>query len=173
MKSCWIAGWVLCLSLATSYSADNLWTGATSTDWNDPANWAAGGVPDTAFGDNAVISTDSPNIATITADIAFTPNDINVTAGARIDHQAGVAGTANGSWMFVGMDTNPSRYNLADTSTVGTGVSGYGQGTGTLNVTGNLNLAAWGGNRNGTMNINTTGALNVTGAHPPVRRHKK
>jgi len=164
MKSCWIAGWVLCLSLATSYSADNLWTGATSTDWNDPANWAAGGVPDTAFGDNAVVSLDSPNMATITADIAFTPNDINVTAGARIDHQAGVAGTANGSWMAVGMDTNASRYNLADTSAVGTGVSGYGQGTGTLNVTGNLNLAAWGGNRNGTININTTGALNVTGA---------
>ena len=164
MKRCWIAGWVLCLSLATSYSADNLWSGAVSSDWNDGANWSLGGVPDAAFGDNAVISTNSPNIATITSDITFTPNDINVTAGARIDHQAGVAGTANGSWMAIGMDTNTSRYNLADTSTVGTGVSGYGQGSGTLNVTGNLNLAAWGGNRNGTMNINTTGALNVTGA---------
>ena len=163
MKRCWIAGWVLCLSLATSYSADNLWTGATSTDWNDPTNWAAGGVPDTAFGDNAVVSTTTPNIATITADISSTPNDINVTGGGRIDHRAGVAGTANGSWMAVGMDTNASCYNLADTSVAGIGVSGYGQGAGTLNVTGNLNLAAWGGSRNGTMNINTTGALNVAG----------
>jgi len=164
MKRCWIAGWVLCLSLATSYSADNLWTGATSTDWNDPANWAAGGVPDTTFGDNAVVSTTIPNIATITADILYTPNDINVTGGGRIDHQAGIAGTANGSWMFVGMDSTPSFYNLADTSTTELGISGYAQGSGTLNATGNLNLAAYGGNRNGTMNINTTGALNVTGA---------
>jgi autotransporter-associated beta strand protein len=65
--------------------------------------------------------------------------------------------------MAVGMDGTPSFYNLADTSTTRLGISGYGQGTGTLNVTGNLNLAAWGGSRNGTMNINTTGALNVTG----------
>jgi len=163
MKRCWIAGWVLCLSLATSYSADNLWTGATSTDWNDGTNWALGGVPDTSFGDNAVVSTTTPRIATITADISSTPNDINVTGGGRIDHRAGIAGTAGGAWMAVGMDGTPSFYNLADTSTIGTGISGYGQGTGTLNVTGNLNLAAWGGNRNGTMNINTTGALNVTG----------
>jgi autotransporter-associated beta strand protein len=61
------------------------------------------------------------------------------------------------------MDNTPSFYNLADTSTVGTGISGYALGSGTLNATGNLNLAAWGGNRNGTMNINTTGSLNVTG----------
>ncbi|NCX47112.1 MAG: hypothetical protein EBW82_00555 [Verrucomicrobia bacterium] len=164
MKRSWIAGWVLCLSLATSYSADNLWTGATSTDWNDGANWALGGVPDTSFGDYAVVSTTTPRIATITADISSTPNDINVTGGGRIDHRAGIAGTAGGAWMAVGMDGTPSFYNLADTSTIGTGISGYGQGTGTLNATGNLNLAAWGGNRNGTMNINTTGALNITGA---------
>ena len=81
MKRCWIAGWVLCLSLATSYSEDNLWTGATSTDWNEPSNWSQGGVPDTAFGYNAVVSTTTPNIATITADISSTPNDINVTGG--------------------------------------------------------------------------------------------
>jgi hypothetical protein len=120
-------------------------------------------VPDTSFSDNAVVSTTTPRIATITADISSTPNDINVTGGGRIDHRAGIAGTAGGAWMAVGMDGTPSFYNLADTSTTGLGISGYGQGTGTLNVTGNLNLAAWGGSRNGTMNINTTGALNVTG----------
>ena len=170
MKRCWIAGWVLCLSLATSYSADNLWTGAVSSDWNVKENWADGNVPDAVWfsldgtnGDNAVVSTTTPNIATITADILSTPNDINVTGGGRIDHRAGTAGTYNGAWMVVGMDGTPSFYNLADTSTTGLGISGYGQGTGTLNATGNLNLAAWGGNRNGTMNINTTGALNVSG----------
>ena len=113
MKRCWIAGWVLCLGLATSYSVDNLWTGTTSSDWNEPLNWAAGGVPDTSFGDNAVVSTTTPNIATITADISSTPNDINVTGGGRIDHRAGTAGTGGGSYMWV----ENGVYNLANTAT--------------------------------------------------------
>ena len=163
MKRCILTALVASFGLSAANAQDNVWTGTTSTDWNEPSNWSQGGVPDTAFGDKAVVSTTTPNIATITADISSTPNDINVTGGGRIDHQAGIAGTANGSWMFVGMDSTPSFYNLADTSTTGLGITGYGQGSGTVNATGNLNLAAWGGNRNGTMNINTTGALNVTG----------
>ena len=154
---------VLCFSASLSHALDNNWIGTTSSDWNDKTNWSEAGVPDTAFSENAVVSTVSPNIATITADISFTPNDIIITGGGRIDHRAGIAGTAGSAWMTVGMDNTPSFYNLADTSTLGTGISGYAQGTGTLNATGNLNLAAWGGNRKGTMNINTTGALNVTG----------
>lgn len=152
------------VSAPASLGEDNLWTGASSADWNVGDNWSLGGVPDTAFGDNAVVATDSPNIATITADIAFTPNDIIVTGGGRIDHQAGAAGTFGGAWMFVGQDSTPSDYNLADTTTPGGGISGFGQGSGTVNATGNFNLAAFGGNRVGTMNMNTTGALNVTGA---------
>ena len=159
MKRCWIAGWVLCLSLATSYSADNLWTGATSTDWNDGTNWALGGVPDTSFGDNAVVSTTTPRIATITADISSTPNDINVTGGGRIDHRAGTAGTGGGSYMWV----ENGVYNLANTATLGLGISGFAQGTGSLNATGNLLVGAWGDNRNGTINVNTTGTFAVSG----------
>jgi autotransporter-associated beta strand protein len=154
---------VLGLSASFGHAADNLWTGTTSSDWNDATNWSEGGVPDTAFSDNVVVSTVAPNIATITADISSTPNDIIVTGGGRIDHRAGIAGTFGGAWMFVGQNSTLSFYNLADTSTVGAGISGYAQGTGTLNATGNLNVAAWGGNRSGTMNINTTGALNVAG----------
>ena len=163
MKRCILTALVASFGLSAANAQDNVWTGTTSTDWNEPSNWSQGGVPDTAFGDKAVVSTTTPNIATITADISSTPNDINVTGGGRIDHQAGIAGPANGSRMFVGMDSTPSFYNLADTSVAGGGITGYGQGSGTVNATGNLNLAAWGGNRNGTMNINTTGALNVTG----------
>ena len=154
---------VLGLSASFGHAADNLWTGTTSSDWNDATNWSEGGVPDTAFSDNVVVSTVAPNIATITADISSTPNDIIVTGGGRIDHRAGIAGTFGGAWMFVGQNSTLSFYKLADTSTVGAGISGYAQGTGTLNATGNLNVAAWGGNRSGTMNINTTGALNVAG----------
>jgi autotransporter-associated beta strand protein len=154
---------VLCLSASLSHAVDNNWTGTASSDWNDAANWSEAGVPDTAFSENAIVSTVSPNIATITTDISSTPNDIIVTGGGRIDHQAGIAGTNSGAWMFVGQDSTPSFYNLADTSTTGLGISGFSQGTGTLNPTGNLHVASWGSNRNGTININTTGSVNVAG----------
>ena len=166
MKRCWIAGWVLCLSLATSYSADNLWTGAVSSDWNVKENWADGNVPDAVWfsldgtnGDNAVVSTTTPNIATITADILSTPNDIIVNSGGRIDQLAGVAGTFGGAWMKV----DNGIYNLANTDIPGQGITGYAQGSGSLNATGNLLIAAFGDNRTATMNINTDGTLAVSG----------
>ena len=154
---------VLCFSASLSHAVDNNWTGTASSDWNDAANWSEAGVPDTGFSENAVVSTVALNIATITSDISATPNDIIVTGGGRIDHQAGIAGTNGGAWMFVGQDSTPSFYNLADTSTTGPGISGFSQGTGTLNPTGNLHVASWGSNRNGTININTTGSVNVAG----------
>jgi autotransporter-associated beta strand protein len=154
---------VLCFSASLSHGVDNNWTDTTSSDWNDGTNWSEARVPDTAFGDNAVVSTVTSNIATITANISSTPNDIIVKGGGRIDHRAGIAGTFGGAWMFVGQDSTPSFYNLADTSTTGLGISGFAQGTGTLNPTGNLQVASWGSNRNGTININTTGSVNIGG----------
>jgi autotransporter-associated beta strand protein len=154
---------VLCFSASLSHAVDNNWTGTTSSDWNDDTNWSEAGVPDTLYGENAVVSTISPNIATITADILTTPTDIIVTGGGRIDHRAGIAGTNGGAWMFVGQNSTPSFYNLADTATTGSGISGFAQGSGTLNPTGNLHVGAWGSNRNGTLNINTTGSMNVAG----------
>ena len=149
------------ITLSAASAQDNTWTGGTSTDWNTAANWSGNAVP---TGQNAVVNNTSGNIATITADLAATPNDIIVTGGGRIDHLAGTAGTGGGSWMFVCQDSTLSTYNLADTSVAGGGITGYAQGTGTVNATGNFNLAAFGGSRVGTMNMNTTGALNVTGA---------
>ncbi|MEI6655381.1 MAG: hypothetical protein WCP45_11475, partial [Verrucomicrobiota bacterium] len=154
---------VLSFSASLSHAVDNNWTGTTSSDWNDGTNWSESGVPDTTYSDNAVVSTVSPNIATITADISATPNDIVVKGGGRIDHRAGIAGTFGGAWMFVGQNSTPSFYNLADTSATGLGISGFAQGTGTLNPTGNLQVASWGSNRNGTININTTGGVNIAG----------
>jgi autotransporter-associated beta strand protein/T5SS/PEP-CTERM-associated repeat protein len=150
---------LVALGISAANAAD--WTGASSTDWNTPGNWSGGTVP---TGENAVVNNASGNIATITSDLAATPNDIIVTGGSRIDHIAGTAGTGGGSWMFVGQDSTLSIYNLANTTVSGGGISGYGQGTGTVNATGNFQLAAWGGNRVGTMNMNTVGSLNITGA---------
>ena len=153
---------VFCFSSSLSQAVDNNWTGTTSSDWNDGTNWSEGGVPDTAFGDNAVVSTVSPNIATITEDISFTPNDIIVRGGGRIDHQAGIAGTNGGAWMFVGQDGTPSFYNLADTGSAGAGITGFAQGSGSLNATGNLLVGAFGDGRTGTMRVNTSETLTVS-----------
>lgn len=153
---------VFCFSSSLSQAVDNNWTGSTSADWNDGTNWSEGGVPDTAFGDNAVVSTVSPNIATITEDISFTPNDIIVKGGGRIDHRAGIAGTNGGAWMFVGQDSTPSFYNLADTASAGAGITGFAQGAGSLNATGNLLVGAFGDGRTGTLRVNTSETLTVS-----------
>lgn len=152
----------LCITSPFSHAVDNNWTGTTSSEWNDGTNWSEGGVPDTAFGDNAVVSTVSPNIATITEDISFTPNDIIVKGGGRIDHRAGIAGTNGGAWMFVGQDSTPSFYNLADTGSAGAGITGFAQGSGSLNATGNLLVGALGEGRTGTIRVNTSEALAVS-----------
>ena len=154
---------VLCFSASLSHGADNNWTGTTSSDWNDATNWSANGVPDTAYEEKAVVSTVAPNIATITADIAFTPKDIIVRGGGRLDHTAGTAGTGGGSWMFVGQNDTAGTYNLANTGSVEGGITGFAQGSGSLNATGNLLVGAYGDNRTGTVRVNTSGTLAVSG----------
>ena len=153
---------ILCFSASLSHAEDNIWTGSTSSDWNDAANWSLGGVPDFAFGDNAVVDSAPANIATINADIDFSPNDIIVKGGGRIDHLAGIAGTNGGAWMFVGLDNSAGTYNLADTASVGAGITGFAQGSGSLNATGNLLVGAFGDNRTGTLRVNTSETLAVS-----------
>jgi autotransporter-associated beta strand protein/T5SS/PEP-CTERM-associated repeat protein len=146
------------ISLSAASAAD--WTGTTSTDWNTAGNWSTGSVP---TGQNAVINNGaSGNIATISADISVTPNDIDVRNGSRLDHTAGTAGTSGGSWMFVGQDNSAGTYNLADTGAAGSGITGFALGSGSLNATGNLNVGAAGDNRTGTVRVNTSGTLAVS-----------
>jgi hypothetical protein len=78
-----------------AFATDNLWTGATSTDWNTATNWSLGRVPvkpspaPDAF-DDAIININL-NFPLITADIPV-PRDIIVGQGAgangRVDHTA-------------------------------------------------------------------------------------
>lgn len=148
------------ISLSAASAAD--WTGLTSTDWNTAGNWSDGAVP--TNGQNAIINNGaSGNIATISADISATPNDIVVRNGSRLDHTAGTAGTGGGSWMFVGQNDTAGTYNLADTSTGGAGITGFAQGSGSLNATGNLLVGAFDNNRTGTVRVNTAGTLAVSG----------
>jgi fibronectin-binding autotransporter adhesin len=145
---------VASFGLSVANAAD--WTGTTSTDWNRGSNWSGGTVP---TGQNAVVNNTSGNIATINGNLSVSPNDIIVRNGSRIDHLAGTAGTGGGSWMWV----ENGVYNLANTAAAGSGISGFAQGTGSLNATGNLLVGAWGDNRNGTINVNTTGTFAVSG----------
>lgn len=147
-------------ALSTANAQENFWTGTASTDWNTAGNWSLGNVP---TGQNAIVDTAPANIATISADISATPNDIVVRGGGRLDHTAGTAGTGGGSWMFVGQDNTAGTYNLANTSSAGGGITGFGQGTGSLNATGNLLVGAFGDNRTGTVRVNTSGTLAVSG----------
>jgi autotransporter-associated beta strand protein/T5SS/PEP-CTERM-associated repeat protein len=145
--------------LSAADAAD--WTGTTSTDWNTPSNWSGNAVP---TGENAIINNGaSGNIATISANLSATPNDIDVRNGSRLDHTAGTAGTFGGAWMFVGQDNSAGTYNLADTSTGGAGITGFAQGSGSLNASGNLLVGAFGDNRTGTVRMNTAGTLAVSG----------
>jgi autotransporter-associated beta strand protein len=149
---------VISFGLSAANAAD--WTGGTSTDWNTATNWSGGLVP---TGENAIINNGgSGNIATISADLSVTPNDIDVRNGSRLDHTAGIAGTNGGAWMFVGQDNSAGTYNLANTGSAGAGITGFAQGSGSLNATGNLLVGAFGDNRTGTVRVNTSGTLAVS-----------
>ncbi|WP_367870488.1 beta strand repeat-containing protein [Luteolibacter sp. Populi] len=146
---------------------DNVWNGLVDSNWNTPGNWSLGHVPvktgTPATSEHGVIDTTPANIATITANITPIPNDIILRGNGRLDHRAGTAATGGGNWMYVGMTgAGSSTYNLANTATPGGGISGYAQGSGTMNVSQRMYVGgAFGGGGTGVMNINTTGTLSM------------
>jgi fibronectin-binding autotransporter adhesin len=153
------------LGLPLASQAQSTWNGSADTDWNNAANWSAG-VPSAA---NAIINSNSPNIATITTTISATPVDIFVGNGAgligRVNHHAGDAFTGDGNWMFVGQNGATGTYNLADTATTGGVLTGFGLGSGNLTAGGNgtggnLFVGRFGGGI-GTFNMNSSGTLTV------------
>ncbi|MEI7909940.1 MAG: autotransporter-associated beta strand repeat-containing protein [Verrucomicrobiota bacterium] len=151
---------MVCLSGSASASD---WTGSTSSNWNDNANWSGGGG---TVGSNAVISVSTPHIATITANIPGNPVDIIIGSGGgtngRLDHISGNAYTGNGNWMFVGNGGGNGVYNLADTTGTGGILTGYAKGSG--NMTSNrfwVGGVPWNGGGSGVANINTTGIFEM------------
>lgn len=150
------------------------WVGDTSNAWNDNLNWS--GDAGTG-GSNAIINinTTTPPFPVISADIVATPVDIFVgnaaSTSGRVDHTAGTAGTGNGNWMFVGTSnaTATGVYNLADTAGSGGTLTGFGTGSGNLNVGGPSATSGRlyiGGRENsnggtGTFNVNTTGTVKI------------
>ena len=161
----WFASLLASTAVLGSSALATDWVGDVNTDWNDPLNWS--GDAGTA-GSNAIVNTNSPNIATISANIPGNPVDIFVGTGggtnARLDHTAGNAATGGGNWMFVGHNGGTGTFNLADTAATGGSFTGFGQGTGNLNVGGRLYIGGFQGTgSNGTVNVNTTGTLAIPG----------
>ena len=173
------ARWIACLLAGTTVlgttalAVDNLWTGAVDNNWNNAGNWSLGRVPAFPNGqpsgdnfDDAFINTLN-NFPVVTASPSANPRDI-IVGGAggtgRVDQLAGtVAGGGGGNWSFIGREGGTGTYNLANTAAAGGALTGFGTGSGSLNITGRLYV---GGNQNpgggnGTLNINTTGTVNT------------
>jgi T5SS/PEP-CTERM-associated repeat protein/autotransporter-associated beta strand protein len=155
---------VVCLSGAAMAQTDNLWTGNVSSAWNVDGNWSLGIIPSKAANQNAVIDTNSPNIASITIGI-IAPADIVVGANATgtLNHLTGDAFTGAGNWMFVGRNTGgDGTYNLANTAGLGGTLTGFGTGSGNMTVNNaRLYVGGFTGAATGTCNVNTSGTLAI------------
>jgi hypothetical protein len=151
-------------------AVDNLWTGATSNDWNTPSNWSLGRVPTNNNGaatgdtfDDAVVNS-TTIVPLISADLAATPRDILTGSGpgsnGQINQSAGTAATGSGNWFYVGRDGGTGKYNLGNAATTGGTLTGIGLGSGSINVSGRIYVAGhFGAAANGVLNINTTGTI--------------
>jgi fibronectin-binding autotransporter adhesin len=140
---------------------DATWVGGTSQDFNNGANWSVN--PPSG---NFLINTSTGNFPVLTANSLYTSVDFVLgnggTNSGRFDQRAGSFATGSGNWFFVGRGSNTATgiYNLADTSVTGTGISGYGEGSGSMTA-GKLWVggAFFNDDGVGTVNINTTGTI--------------
>lgn len=161
--------------LGSSALADvnNNWTGAAlDSDWNNAANWSLGTVPKKDRGapfdnnEDAVISV-TTGFPVVVANTGGPPRDIKVGFGlgdGRLDVKAGTAASGSGNWFMVGCVGNAGTLNVADVDAGGGTLTGFGTGTGNINVPGGrLWVGGWPFNAggNGTLNVNTTGTLAI------------
>src|SRR4029434_7652862 len=104
-------GCILLLSSSLLFAVqDNVWTGSTSSDWNDPSNWSLGRVPTAALEDNALIDFTSP-LAIISGNI---PSVGDLKVGFNAPGQVNqIAGSATSNSTFIGV-SNTGTLNLAD-----------------------------------------------------------
>lgn len=156
---------VVCLS---GFASASDWNGSVDSDWNNNANWNGGGGTGASNAIINVVGTDvaAPYTATISSNIVATPVDIMVGiwgGTGKLNHTAGTSTTGGGNWAFVGREGGTGVYNLANTAVPGSGISGFSQGSGSVNFMGRLYIGGWGNNlSNGTFNINTTGTVAIS-----------
>ncbi len=144
------------------------WTGTSSQDWNENANWGGTAPSGNLVINNAgvgvfpIISTDPTSSGIVDINVGL----LNSNNTGRLDQRAGTLSTGNGNWMRVGVDTGCNgTYNLADTSTTSGALTGFGTGSGGLNVGGSSTtsgrIIVGASSSTGTVNVNTTGTFKV------------
>jgi MYXO-CTERM domain-containing protein len=170
---------VVSFTALSANAADKTWAGGTVDDlqtWNTAGNWSGATTPVNA--DRIIINTTTggnfPVITSANA-AAFKPGDVTLGSASgqtgRLDIQSGtlvqnVIGTT-GNWFFVGgalsnVAGGTGTLNIADTTVTGqSNLSTFGQGSGGLTV-GKLWVGGRdGANGTGTVNINTTGVIDL------------
>lgn len=163
-----LTGLTLAALCALTVHADSNWTGATSSDWNNNANWD-NGLPNggTTW---AVIFTGPSNSPVISADSLGSPVAIGIGGNSRLDQTAGLLTETASDWpggsMLIGL-YGTGTYNLANTATTGGTFTGYGTGTGsfTTGAWGSIQVGAgwWWDHSTAVMNVNTSGTLQING----------
>ncbi|MCW1923769.1 autotransporter-associated beta strand repeat-containing protein [Luteolibacter arcticus] len=173
-----LAGSTVLGSSISQAAVNSEWIGgdpAGPTNWNIDANWTLGvpvrtGVDPT--NENALINIVAGPVLTLAngappSAILAIPTDIIIGSGSlkngRLDHISGDASTGSGNFLYAGLGAGTGVYNLADTGVVvgpGLNNTGYGPGTGNMNVQGQFRIGDGAGS-NGTANINTSGTLTV------------
>ena len=137
-----------------------------SQDWSNASNWN-NGVPNAGNVD-AIVNTATGNYPVLSS-AATAGRDIRIGADVdgRLDHSAGLLSTGENSWFYLGYLGAQATYNLANTAGSGGTLTGFGQGSGSLNVggsakNGNLFIGLDGGTSS-TLNVNTTGTVAAGG----------
>lgn len=154
---------------AATQAAD--WNGSTSTNWNTATNWSTGLVPNN---DGAYITSATGNIATLSGNAAGTITELQVGTWyntGRLDHTAGSLSITNTNWpygwlLLGGGSYGTGTYNLANTAASGGTFTGFGTGSGSLSVNGEMRIGAgaWWDHATGVLNVNTSGTVQSNGS---------
>lgn len=162
------------LALSSGAMAASDWVGNTSGDFNDLSNWSFNPTnQDVYIGISGNNGGPAPFRATLSSNLAFGIVDLQIARGggpAIFNHTAGIAATGSNNWVDVGTAGGNGTYNLADTTTTGGTLTGFGLGSGTIRAgggdggngrlyVGGVDFSNAGGT--GVFNVNTTGTVQV------------
>ena len=128
--------------------SDQVWTGGTSIDWNDPSNWSCGVVP------NQTTNVQIPDIANepvINSGVTAEVRNITIESGSSLT-------VASGTIMIYGAVTSNSAIDVSDGTVafVGPAAQSVGNNIFTGNTIKNLTV-------NNNAGVTLQGPLNVTG----------
>ena len=124
--------------------------------------------------DGAYITSSTGNIATISANATGTPTELQVGTWyntGRLDHTAGSLSVTNSNWpygwlLLGGGSGGTGTYNIANTAASGGTFTGFGTGSGSLSVNGEMRIGAgsWWDHATGVLNVNTSGTVHSNGS---------